>query len=114
QQLQQPMQQQQPSIFGALSNGIASNPLTLMALGAGVMEGGLGKGLKYAMPAAQIDQQNRTITEPERALIKRGLSPDVARVASRNPAIMKGILEQSLGIGGNTDDIKEYQFAKQQ
>ena len=44
--------------FGAglgtgLGNFLSSNPLMLMALGGGIAQGGIGRGLQMAVPAAQ-------------------------------------------------------------
>lgn len=105
---------QAPGIFGSLSNRISNNPMTLMALGAGIMQGGFGKGLQGAMTGAQLDQKTKTANDTERYLVSKGLAPEVARTVAGNPALLQHVLKDSLGGAGDTSDIKEYQFAKSQ
>lgn len=110
----QPAPQQSPGFFGALSNGLANNSNTLLALGAGIMSGGYGEGLKNALVGSKLDREQRTINQTEQALQARGLSPDIARVVAGNPTLLAGVLQESLGIKQRTDKIKEFEYAKSQ
>lgn len=107
-------QAQQPGIFGSIGNGIANNSNMLMALGAGIMQGGLSKGLQAAIPAAQYDRQNRSANLTEKVLISKGIDPATARAAVSNPDMLKTILPQVFGTKDRTDSIKEYEYARGQ
>lgn len=93
-----PPQQQGPGILGMLGNGIAQNPLTLMALGAGISQGGFGKGLEMAVPAAMADQKTKLTSQNQNltynALIKKGVDPETARAAVSNPTLLQSLLTQ--------------------
>lgn len=108
-----PPQQQGPGMLGMLGNGISQNPMTLMALGAGIMQGGFGKGLEMAVPAAMADQKTRLTSQNQnltyKALIKKGIDSETALAATVNPTLLQSLLSS-----GTTDDIKEYNFAKTQ
>jgi hypothetical protein len=48
------------------------------------------------------------------ALVQRGLDPAIAQQVVRNPELLRGVLPHLMGASGQTDDIKEYQFAKKE
>ena len=102
------------SLFGGLSDAIAANPMTLMALGAGISQDGFGKGLQMAVPAMAMDRQNQNTSSTANALQKRGLDPQTAKMVASNPDLMKAYLMEQIGISPKTDDIKEFEYAKRQ
>lgn len=110
---------------GMLNNGLGGfggwlndNSNTLLMLGAGLAGGrnlgeGIGRGLQLAAEGRKTDTTRRNQNMTEQALLGRGLDPDTARLVAGNPELLQTILKNELG-GGQTDDIREYQFAKQQ
>jgi hypothetical protein len=77
----------------------------------GALAGGLG-GLVTGQRTdpGGIAQQEANMTA--QALVRGGLSPEVARAVTRNPDLLKVVLPEVLGFGGKTEDIKEYERAK--
>ena len=47
-------------------------------------------------------------------LVSRGFDPGLAKTVVSDPGLLRAILPNVLGLTGQTDDIKEYTFAKQQ
>lgn len=47
-------------------------------------------------------------------LVSKGLDPALAKTIVSDPALLRSVLPQIMGTGGQTDDIKEYQFAKRE
>lgn len=47
-------------------------------------------------------------------LVKQGIDPALARTIVSEPSLLRSVLPSVLGTGGQTDDIKEYQFAKRE
>jgi hypothetical protein len=87
----------------------------LMAMGAALMSGkGFGGALESGMMGGQLDQKNRTTNLTKQALIKQGLSPEMAEIVAGNPALMSAVMQQKMGLTGSTDDIKEFEYAKRQ
>lgn len=93
-----------------------NNPEALIALGSGMMRGDMAGGFEsmaqqmaaHREKQAAEQQQNKTAEWLQRA---HGLSPEDAMVIAQNPAL----LQHALKPGSNpTDDIREYEFAKQQ
>ncbi len=74
--------------------------------------GGLLPAIAGAVEGMQTGQTPKNMTI--RALMQRGLDENTARTVASDPGLMRAVLPQVMGIGGQTDDIKEYQFAKQQ
>jgi hypothetical protein len=115
-QMQQ--QQQMPQgggFFDRLGAGLGANSNTLLSMGAALLGGkGWGGAAEGAMSGRKLDQDRATAGLTEQALIKHGLSPDVAKVVSGNPALLAAVMQQRLGLGGQTDDIKEFEYAKRQ
>jgi len=85
-----------PGFMDRLSNGLAANPMTLMTLGAGIAQGGIGKGLQYAAAGSQADRTNRqkqlTQTATYAALKARGMSDADALLAMQSPEALKAVL----------------------
>jgi hypothetical protein len=85
--------------LGGLANWLGNNSSTLMGLGAGIAGGrswgeGLGKGLQNAMSGRALDQQRAGQNQTVTALMKRGLSEDMARAAAGNPTMLRAVLWQ--------------------
>jgi len=89
------------NMFNGISNGIAANPMTLMALGSGIMQGGFGKGLQLAMTGSALDQKNRQTTQAQNATIAalkaKGLSDAEIALAASNPDALKYTLDKIYG-----------------
>jgi hypothetical protein len=102
------------SIAGMVQNptngivgGINNHPLTLMSLGAGIAQGGIGRGLALATAAAQAERnlQAQQVNHAHvlNALIGAGVPPDEALAAVLNPTLMRALAVKYLGprAGGN-------------
>ncbi len=95
---QQPMEQ--PSGFNAGSIlGRLGNPDGLIARLSGTDSRSVG-----------LQQQNQTA----QFLVSKGMDPAMAKAVVSDPALLRSVLPQMMGMGGQTDDIKEYQFAKKE
>ena len=95
-QMQQPPQQ--PQGFGGFLNAFNENLQTL----------GNGGSLIGALTGQQPNNQTAQF------LVARGIEPALARTIVSDPGLLRSVLPQVLGVGGQTDDIKEYQFAKRE
>jgi len=106
---QLPMQPvQQPQSFGG-------NALT--GLQSFLNGGGLISSIRGAMEGKRADprgmaqeQENQTA----QFLVSKGMDPAMAKTVVADPALARAVIPQIMGIGGSTDDIKEYQFAKKE
>jgi hypothetical protein len=104
---QMPMQppQESPGGLGAGLSGFVNN-LHTGPLGAIV--GGIGSAAGMQSPAQK--QANQTA----QFLVTKGFDPALAKTIVSDPALLRSVLPQIMGVGGQTDDIKEYQFAKRE
>lgn len=59
-----------------------------------------------------IGLRNQTLTA--QALAQRGIDPQLARVIAADPATMRAIIPQMIGIQPKTNDLSEYAFYSQQ
>lgn len=86
----------QPGFLDRLSNGLAANPMTLITLGSGIAQGGIGKGLQFAAAGVQADRANQqktnTQTATYAALKARGVSDPDILLAQQSPEAMKTLL----------------------
>lgn len=73
----------------------------------GAILGGIGGAV-----TGQSASSNRNQTQ--QLLIQKGLDPGIAKMVTSNPELLKAVLPQIMGTAGQTDDIKEYQFAKKE
>lgn len=91
---------------------VGLSPQGLMALGAGIAGGNtLGESVSKGISGlATAQNQNQT----EQLLIRRGVDPSLAKTVASNPTLLAGVLKEQLGVGNQTNDIKEYQFARTQ
>jgi hypothetical protein len=60
---------------------------------------------------AQHGGKNETVKVLQQ---KYGLDPGVAAAVAGNPTLLSGVLGQQLGVTGQTEDIKEFEYAKKQ
>jgi hypothetical protein len=90
-----------PSINNGLANGINNHALTLMALGAGIAQGGVGKGLAAGAAAAQAERnlqaQQVNFKHTYDALTGAGVPADEALAAVLNPSLMRTLAVKYLG-----------------
>jgi hypothetical protein len=90
-----------------LATGINNHPLTLMSLGAGIAQGGVGRGLDLATAAAQAERnlQAQQVNHAHvfNALTGAGVRPDEALAAVLNLSLMRALAVKYLGprAGGN-------------
>jgi hypothetical protein len=89
------------SIGQGINNGLANHALTLMALGAGIAQGGIGEGLALAATAAESERnrqaQQLNFLQTYNALTNGGVPPDEARAAISNPSLMRALAVKYLG-----------------
>jgi hypothetical protein len=84
---------------GSFANGagnfLSSYPLMLMALGGGIAQGGIGRGLQMAVPAAAAEQAQRKAQQAQgatyQALLGSGVPQGQALAAALNPEALKAI-----------------------
>jgi hypothetical protein len=88
-------------INSGLANGINNHALTLMALGAGIAQGGVGRGLELASSAAQAERnlmaQQVNFRHVYNALAGAGVPADEALAAVMNPSLMRALAVKYLG-----------------
>jgi hypothetical protein len=89
------------SLGQGLANGINNHALTLMALGAGIAQGGVGQGLASAATAAQAERslqaQQVNFLQTYQALTNAGVPAEEARAAVANPSLMRAVAVRYLG-----------------
>jgi hypothetical protein len=80
---------------------LASNAQTLMALGAGIAQGGVGRGLQLASAAAQASHQQQahqqSLLHTYDALTDAGVPRTLARAAVYDPHIMRAVASAYFG-----------------
>src|SRR5947209_8749440 len=83
------------NVFGRIGQVITDNPLTLMALGAGIARGGIGAGLQFAVPALEAEQEQRrrdqAQTKTYQGLRAAGTPFGEAMVGALHPEVLKAI-----------------------
>jgi hypothetical protein len=97
--------QESPGGFGAGLSGFVNN---LHTGPIGAIVGGIGSAAGMQSPAQK--QANQTA----QFLVSKGFDPALAKTVVSDPALLRAVLPQIMGVGGQTDDIKEYQFAKKE
>jgi hypothetical protein len=84
-----------------LANGLNNHALTLMALGAGIAQGGVGRGLEAATSAAETERsrqaQQLNLLQTYKALTDGGVPPPQAQAAIGNPSLMRALAVKYLG-----------------
>jgi hypothetical protein len=90
-----------PSAWDNFANGVNNHALTLMALGAGIAQGGVGRGLAAATTAAEGERsrqaQQLNFLQTYKALTDGGVPPQEAQAAIGNPSLMRTLAAKYLG-----------------
>jgi hypothetical protein len=102
---------QQPGAWSNVAQGLdktlSNNALTLMALGGGIAQGGIGKGLTQATSAVDADRnrqaQQLNLLQTYTALTNGGVPPQEARIAVSNPAAMRAVAMKYFGPKAQAD-----------
>jgi hypothetical protein len=95
---QMPQQPQQQQGFGGFLQGLNENFQNM----------GNGGSLIGALTGQQPNNQTAQF------LVSKGIDPAMAKTIVSDPGLLRTVLPSLLGTGGQTDDIKEYQFAKRE
>lgn len=95
---------QAPSMWSQIGSGIADNSALLMGLGAGIAQGGIGKGLQYATQFSALDRaeaQSKLKTAGQlatyKAVLKATGDQNKALLAASNPEAAKFMLDRIYG-----------------
>jgi hypothetical protein len=97
------------NLTNGIVGGINNHPLSLLSLGAGIAQGGVGRGLTLATAAAQAERnlQAQQVNHAHvfNALTGAGVPPDEALAAVLNPSLMRALAVKYLGprAGGNAN-----------
>jgi hypothetical protein len=97
------MAQAQQEQFNPLSAGFEGFARNLHTGPIGAVVGGVGSALG-------LGRNNQTA----QFLVSKGIEPALAKTIVSDPGLLRSVLPQLIGGGGQTDDIKEYQFAKRE
>lgn len=98
----------QPEATGGFAAGLGGFTNNLHAGPLGAIIGGIGSAVGLQSP--EIRQANQTA----QFLVSKGYEPALAKTIVSDPVLLRSVLPQVMGVGGQTDDIKEYQFAKRE
>ncbi len=108
-----PSPAQMPEHVSALQRvlqGINENAATLMALGGGMIRGGVGRGFEAAAAASAIDDKRKAAADTHnvtlQSLLQAGVPPATAAAAARNPDVLKKIGGQAFGQAPETIKIR--------
>ncbi len=89
----------EPGFLGRLNRGLSDNSMTLIGLGAGIAQGGLGRGLQMALSGAFADQQARKTRHNQAAIMQalsgKGLSPTEIAAAGASPELAKVLISRA-------------------
>jgi hypothetical protein len=92
---------QPASPWDSIISGLNHHALTLVALGAGIAQGGVGKGLAEAATAAEGERnrqaQQLNFLQTYKALTDGGAPPQEAQAAVGNPSLMRALAAKYLG-----------------
>jgi len=99
------------NINPALANPLASHAATLMALGAGIAQGGIGRGLAMASAAADNERnraaQQMSFLQTYKALTEGGVPQEEALAAVLNPSLMRSLAAKYLGPRSRADVVEK-------
>jgi hypothetical protein len=88
-------------IFDLLRGTNTSGPLTLMAFGGGLAQGGIGRALTAAASAGEVEQRQVRESEAQRAayegLLKMGVAPELAQAAALRPDVLRALAPEYFG-----------------
>jgi hypothetical protein len=89
------------SIGPSFPNPLTNHAATLMALGAGIAQGGIGRGLAMASSAAEAERnrsfQQTSLLQTYKALTDAGVPQQEAIAAVSNPSVMRTVATRYLG-----------------
>jgi hypothetical protein len=84
-----------------IGNGLSNHAMTLMALGAGIAQGGVGRGLALAGQAAEAERnrqlQQLNFLHTYSALTNAGVPLDLAQAAVTNPGVLRSGVQKYFG-----------------
>jgi hypothetical protein len=87
--------------LAAALRAINDNSSMLMALGGGMMTGGLGRGLQAAATASESERKEKTQSAHRavayRALLAAGVPPAIAQAAALNPELLRTVGRRAFG-----------------
>jgi len=69
---------------------------------------------KVADAATAFQTGTTPANQTAQYLVSKGMDPAMAKTVVSDPALLRSVLPSLMGTGGQTDDIKEYQFAKRE
>lgn len=117
----QPTQGQVPAMPQPALGAPQAGPDFGDRLGAGLMNfanaGGILPALAGGISGLMTGQRNDrlgNVNQTAQFLVSKGIDPAIAKSIASDPATFRSVLPSLLGTGGQTDDIKEYQFAKRE
>jgi hypothetical protein len=89
------------NIGAGFPNPLTNHAATLMALGAGIAQGGIGRGLAMASSAAEAERnrsfQQTSLLQTYKALTDAGVPQQEAIAAVSNPGLMRTVATRYLG-----------------
>jgi hypothetical protein len=90
------------------NNPLSSHAMTLIALGTGIAQGGIGKGLQLATGAAEAERkqqaQRYAVLRSYDALTDAGVPREEARAAIYDPRVMRAVAAKYFGPKGRAGD----------
>jgi len=93
-----------------IMQGINDNAATLMALGGGMMTGGVGRGFQAAAAASEHDRKHQKENVREdatlRALLQAGVPATTAQAAVGNPVVLKAVSGHAFGQAPETIKVR--------
>jgi hypothetical protein len=96
-----------PNAWDQLNNTLTNHAATLLALGAGIAQGGVGKGLALASTAADTERnrqaQQLNYLQTYKALTDGGVPNEEAIAAISNPSLMRALAAKYLGPRAQTN-----------
>lgn len=106
-QMPQPMQQPDIGFGDRIGAGLMN------FANAGGLLPALAGGLDGLMTGHRSDRVGNA-NQTAQFLVSKGIDPALAKSIVSDPATLRSVLPSLIGSGGQTDDIKEYNFARQQ
>jgi hypothetical protein len=99
--LRQPREDGADDSAAGIGTFASNNPLTLMALGAGIAQGGVGRGLQLAVPALNLERQEfrrgAMQAATYKALRAAGVPHGQALTGALHPEVLKAIARSGFG-----------------
>jgi hypothetical protein len=97
-------------LLSSLGQGLRDNSSMLMALGGGMMTGGLGRGFQAAAAASEADSkrqaENASRNATLQALLQAGVPAATAQAAATNPDLLKAIGARAFGQAPDTVKVR--------